>query len=248
MMGSGGRGVSIRPATSGRCRHRVPDSQRDHPAHRPHGNDTLSAPLRRKLKLLGSYGYCRRRGLPAPAELAAIGPHAVQDHRQLASDRDTGAGHAAAFGHGHAPRPQGRPPAAADQQAAKPASEVPSAPSSTAPSFPWLLWRNSRLSRFATAMPSARPGTCATRWPINAYSASGGVSTSVMSMRTTCRVDGGRLAAAAVVRSTVVARAALRRCPAHLRTVPDLPAKPSGTSSRQSRAALWQPSTQRNSR
>ena len=44
-----------------------------------------------------------RCGLLAPAELAAIDPHTVQDHRQLAGDRDTGTCHAPAFGDVHAP-------------------------------------------------------------------------------------------------------------------------------------------------
>jgi len=39
MTGSGGRGVSICPATWRHCGHPVPDTQRDHPAHRPHRND-----------------------------------------------------------------------------------------------------------------------------------------------------------------------------------------------------------------
>ena len=39
-----------------------------------------------------------RCGLLAPEELAAIDPHAVQDHCQLAGDRDTGTCHAPAFG------------------------------------------------------------------------------------------------------------------------------------------------------
>jgi len=39
MMGSGGRGVSICPATWRHCCRPVPDTQRDHLAHRPHGND-----------------------------------------------------------------------------------------------------------------------------------------------------------------------------------------------------------------
>ena len=92
--------------------HGVPDSQRDRLVHRPHGNDTGSALVRRKLQLLFScFG-----GLFAPAKLAAIGSHPMQDHRQLARHRDAGARHASALGHVHAPCPQRRPFGAADQQ------------------------------------------------------------------------------------------------------------------------------------
>ncbi len=101
IMGSGGRGASIGFVTSGRCCHPVPDTQRGHPAHRPHRNDTASALVRQKLELLASRG-----GLLAPAELAAVGPHAVQDHRQLPGHRDAGACHAAALCGRHAPGPQ----------------------------------------------------------------------------------------------------------------------------------------------
>src|SRR4051812_23494245 len=60
--------------------------------------------VRRKLELLSSCGrglYCR---LLAPAEFAAVDPHTVQDDRQLASHRDTGACQAPALGDVHAPR------------------------------------------------------------------------------------------------------------------------------------------------
>jgi len=74
-----------------------------------------SALVRRKLQCLlrRDRGRC---GLLAPAELAAIDPHAVQDHRQLAGNRDAGTCHAPAFGDVHAPGTQRRPFGAADQQ------------------------------------------------------------------------------------------------------------------------------------
>ncbi len=116
-MGSGGRGVSICPATWRSRDHLVPDSQRDHLVHRPHGNDAASALVRRKLEPLWLCGGQRRRcGLLAPAELAGVGPHAVQDHRQLASHGDAGTRHTPAFGDVHSPGAQGRPFGAADQQ------------------------------------------------------------------------------------------------------------------------------------
>jgi hypothetical protein len=69
-----------------------------------------SAFVRRKLELLSSCGQ-RHRCLLAPAELAAISPYTVQDHRQLACAR-----HASALGNVHAAGPQGRPFGATDQQ------------------------------------------------------------------------------------------------------------------------------------
>src|SRR5580704_12375976 len=115
-MGSGGRGVSICPAT---WRHRcqpVPDSQRDHLAHRSPQERRGSALVRRKLEcqLRCDGGCCGC--LLAPMELAAIDPHAVQDHRQLAGDCNTGTCHTPAFGNVHAPGAQRRPFGAADQQ------------------------------------------------------------------------------------------------------------------------------------
>src|SRR5277367_4435434 len=114
-MGSGGRGVSICPATwtaslpagSGlSTRSPRPSSPRER---------RDSAFVRRKLELLSSCGY-RRCCLFAPAELAAIGPYTVQDHRQLAGDRYACARHAAALGNVHPPSPQSRPFGATDQQ------------------------------------------------------------------------------------------------------------------------------------
>jgi hypothetical protein len=65
-----------------------------------------SALVRRKLKLLLRRDHGRCGCLLAPAELAAIEPHAVQDHCQLAGDCDTGTCHAPAFGNVHAPGAQ----------------------------------------------------------------------------------------------------------------------------------------------
>src|SRR4051794_25456316 len=98
MMGSGGRGVSICPATWKHCCRPVPDTQRDQLAHRPHGNDAASALVRRKRELLWSCGGRGSRRLLAPTELAAVSPHAMQNHRQLAGYRDASARHAPTFG------------------------------------------------------------------------------------------------------------------------------------------------------
>jgi len=133
--------------------------------------------------------------------------------------------------------------------AANSAIGVPAASASTASRLSWLLRRNSRLSRFATAMPSARSGACARRAETNACSASGNVSVSAMSMCARCRLEGGcPLSIPAPALSMTVCGSVLRRLPAQLRTVPYRPAKPRRTSSRQSRAALRQPSAQRRSR
>jgi hypothetical protein len=72
-----------------------------------------SALVRRKLELLLRRRSC---GLLAPTELAAIDPHAVQDDRQLAGDRNASARHAAPLRYLHAPGPQRGPFRAADQQ------------------------------------------------------------------------------------------------------------------------------------
>ena len=55
------------------------------------------------------------RGILAPSERYAIAPHAVEDHGELASDRDAGAGHAAMLGDLDPPGPQARPLFAAHQ-------------------------------------------------------------------------------------------------------------------------------------
>jgi hypothetical protein len=77
--GQGGEAPQSVPRPSAHRYPLAPDSQRDRLAHRPHGNDTASALVRRKLERLLSCGGCGCRGLPAPTELAAIGPHAMQD-------------------------------------------------------------------------------------------------------------------------------------------------------------------------
>ena len=86
------------PRPSGHCYPPVPDSQRDHLAHRPHGNDVGSAFFRRKLQILS----LRRHSLLAPAELGLIDPHTVEDDRQLAGDRNPSARHAAPLRYLHA--------------------------------------------------------------------------------------------------------------------------------------------------
>src|SRR5438477_6286412 len=59
----------------------------------------------------------RRNGaVLAPAELATIDPHAVQNHGQTPSDRDDGSTDAAPLSHPHAPRLQPRPFRAVGQQ------------------------------------------------------------------------------------------------------------------------------------
>ena len=90
----------------------VPDSQRDHLAHRPHGNDVGSASSGGNCKFLSS----RCHSLLAPAERGLVDPHAVQDDRQLARDRNPSARHAAPLRYLHAPGPQRGPFRAADQQ------------------------------------------------------------------------------------------------------------------------------------
>lgn len=65
--------------------------------------------------------------------------------------------------------------------AAKLASRVPAASSSTPARLSRPLWRNSRFSRFATAMPSASPGTWASRLEVNVCPASGRVPVSAVS-------------------------------------------------------------------
>ena len=111
MMGPGGRGVSICFSTCNVSSAAVPDSQRDRLTHRPHGNDAGSALVKRKLEL-----FCSCRGLLAPAEHAAVGPHAMQDHRELASDGDAGPRYAAPLGHAQALHAQRGPSSVADQQ------------------------------------------------------------------------------------------------------------------------------------
>ncbi len=62
--------------------------------------------LRRAIQTARSRG---RSDLLAPAELGAVQPHAVQDRRQLARDRDDRALHPAPAGDGHAPCFQAAP-------------------------------------------------------------------------------------------------------------------------------------------
>ena len=93
------------PRPSGHCCPPVPDSQRDHLAHRPHGNDVGSAASGGNWQFLSSRPAT---GLLAPAELGFVDPHAVQDDRQLAGDRNPSARHAAPLGDVHAPGPQAR--------------------------------------------------------------------------------------------------------------------------------------------
>src|SRR6516162_10525214 len=116
MMGSGGRGASICPATfsvllpfgSGlSTRSPRPSSPRERHWLRF---------FRRKLKLRSSSCLCRRGSLLAPAELRLVNPHAMQDDRQLAGDRNPSARDAAPFGYLHSPGPQRGPFPTADKQ------------------------------------------------------------------------------------------------------------------------------------
>jgi hypothetical protein len=134
------------PRPFGHCCIPAPDSQRDRLAHRPHGNDVGSVLVRRKLELLASCGGRRRRGLLAPAELAAVGPHAVQDHRELAGHRHACACHAPALGEVHLPRPQRRPFGAADQQRVR-------------------RWRTRQRLDAASSQPGSAPPTPRTTQP-----------------------------------------------------------------------------------
>ena len=54
--------------------------------------------------------------LLAEPELGLVAPHTMEDHGELAGDRDASAGHAAMLGNLHASGPQARPFAAAHEQ------------------------------------------------------------------------------------------------------------------------------------
>jgi hypothetical protein len=105
MMGSGGRGVSIYPATlqHSPCRFRTLNEITSPIV--PTGTTRLPR-LRGKLKRSGSSGARLSCCLLAPAESGAIGPYAMQDDRQLACHRDPRTRHAPTLGNVHAPRPQ----------------------------------------------------------------------------------------------------------------------------------------------
>src|SRR6202790_5819941 len=65
----------------------------------------------------GGSGNRKNRGaVLAPAELAAIDPHPVQNHGQAPGDRDDGSTYPAPLSHPHAPRLQPRPFPALDKQ------------------------------------------------------------------------------------------------------------------------------------
>ena len=115
MMGSGGRGVSICPATLGHRCLPAPDSQRDRLAHRPHGNDAAPpwsggnwnssrhAAARRRRPACPSGTRCRRptcgagctaslratatRARAMPRRLAMLMPHARNADHLAAADQ-----------------------------------------------------------------------------------------------------------------------------------------------------------------
>ncbi len=114
-MGSGGRGVSICPATWRHCCQPVPDSQRDHLAHRPHGND--AAPPSSG----GNWNVCYAATAGAAVCLPQRNslPSTHMRCRITASLRATATRARAmprSFGDVHAPGAQRRPFGAADQQ------------------------------------------------------------------------------------------------------------------------------------
>lgn len=121
MMGSGERGVSICFTTLPSFGRQVRDSRRDRLARRPHGTIQAS-PFRAKALFvlrvpligLGSRRPCGK--LLSKAELGRVGPHTVQNDRQFACHRHTGARHAAAPGDDHAPSPEAGPFLRAHQQ------------------------------------------------------------------------------------------------------------------------------------
>ena len=102
----------------------APASKRDRLAHRPHGDDLF----RWCGFLHGSWFASSGRStcdcldgrsnvvFLAKAELGIVDPHAMQDRRELAGDRDASSRHPAMFGDLHAPCSQGRPFLAANEQ------------------------------------------------------------------------------------------------------------------------------------
>jgi hypothetical protein len=86
---------------------------RTHPIRRPR-EDIFSAGAERVISVtavfprsaVGSRNRWNRGDVPAPAELAAIDPHPVQNHGQAPGDRDGGSTYPAWLSHPHAPRLQ----------------------------------------------------------------------------------------------------------------------------------------------
>src|SRR5262249_11756341 len=65
---------------------------------------------------VGSNSRRNRGAVFAPAELATVDPHPVQNHGQTPGDRDDGSTHPAPLGHPYTPRLQPRPFPAVDEQ------------------------------------------------------------------------------------------------------------------------------------
>ena len=111
MMGSGERGVSIFPRPCELARRLWTLNEIAAPIV-PTG--TIRFALSGKLAVTASsrLGAPERDGctrLLAEAELSAVAPHAVEDDRELAGDRNTGARHTSRLGDLHARGPQDRP-------------------------------------------------------------------------------------------------------------------------------------------
>ena len=114
MMGSGEQGVSICFTTLRTFRPQALGSQRDHLAHRSHGNDPVH-PLGQIGVVVFSFvsgggeaGFTS--GLLAEAEFRLVAPHAVQDDGELARDSDTCPCHAATLGDAEQPPYLGQDP------------------------------------------------------------------------------------------------------------------------------------------
>lgn len=122
MMRSGARNASSCFATFGIAED--PNSQRGHPAHRPHGNDHY-------LPVQAGTGACllmrceRRRpvrrthGRLTPSATRLHRSHAMEDDGKFARDRDAGLDHAAVAPRAFPPSLQRRPFPAARQQSVR---------------------------------------------------------------------------------------------------------------------------------
>src|SRR5216684_9245261 len=84
---------------------------RTHPTHRPREDIFLPEQnaLAACLRSAGSRNRRNRGAALAPAELATVDPHPVQNHGQAPGDRDDGSTYPAPPRHPHAPRFQPRP-------------------------------------------------------------------------------------------------------------------------------------------
>ena len=99
------------------------ETLRTHPIRRPREDiflpeqNALSPRLGLPAFSAAASGNRRNRGAAlAPAELATVDPHPVQNHGQAPGDRDDGSTYPAPLSHPHAPRFQPRPFPAMDKQ------------------------------------------------------------------------------------------------------------------------------------